>query len=163
MDMDKRSRSSNTSNSLTDLKKARTEPIILNYGIEIETVFELIDEYNTYMYYAAFYGKKPEQAINTLIIYFKILKYNIEPYIKLDDDLYDELDDDLDDKLHDEFINNLLKILTKNVIYIELNALIMIDMDTDDFFEIEIISNDDYTKIHQYFERFDITSQKNNC
>ena len=153
--MDKRSRSSNTSNSLTDLKKARTEPIILNYGIEIETVFELIDEYNTYMYYAAFYGKKPEQAINTLIIYFKILKYNIEPYIKfykLDEDLDYELDDDLDDKLHDEFIKNLLKILTKNVIYIELNEIIMIDMDTDDFFEIEIISNDYYTKIHQYFE-----------
>ena len=81
--MDKRIRSPNSSgsskkssSSSRKAKKAHTKPILLNYGIEIETVFELIDEYNTYMYFASFYEEKTVKAIKTLIIYFKPLSYN---------------------------------------------------------------------------------------
>ena len=136
--MDKRIRSPNSSgsskkssSSSRKAKKAHTKPILLNYGIEIETVFELIDEYNTYMYFASFYEEKTVKAIKTLIIYFKILKYNIIHYSELDDD---------------EFIINLKRILEENSIFIELDKIITFD-ETDEFSEIENYLEDELAKL----------------
>ena len=64
--------------------------------------------------------KKTAKAIKILIIYFKILKYNIIHYIKLDD----------------EFIINLKRILEENSIFIKLDEIITFD-ETDEFSEIE--------------------------
>jgi ribosome-associated toxin RatA of RatAB toxin-antitoxin module len=106
MEQQKRARSNSGSNSSGKQKKAHIEPIILNYGIEIEAVFELINEYNAYNQFIKFYLNNitNNDKINTTMRDFiKILKLCIE-----------NTDDDNDNQI---ILKNEIK---ENNIYIEL-------------------------------------------
>jgi hypothetical protein len=143
MELDKKihSRSYSRSHSSREKKKPHKELILLNYGIEIETVFELINEHNTYYYYSTFYKRNSRQALQTLIIFLKILKYNIK---------YNE-DEDNDE---DEYITNLIHILNNNEIYENLRKIIIIDItnDIDNFDDIQDCTEAEIEALFHYFD-----------
>ena len=117
-------------------KRSKIEPtIILNYGIEIEVVLELINKYNTYYYLIKSYESDASKTIETLIRFIIILRYNIEKY---KDTVY----------LID---NKELDILLSNKIYTDLQSLLN-DYIYDEI-NIDNINAELFEKIREYFEK----------
>jgi hypothetical protein len=111
MEEKKRVRSNSRSDNSGKHKKAAyiEEPIILNYGIEIEAVFELIHEYNAYNQFIKFYLNNinnNDKINSTMRNFIKILKIFI-----------DNTDND------DEQQTNFKQQIKMNKIYLELTKI----------------------------------------
>jgi hypothetical protein len=88
--MEKRDRSSSSKELLKHSGiRQKTEEIILNYGVEIEAVFELINVYTAYNQFINFYLNYKECSINknrinsTIKSFIKILKLCIDNHQKI--------------------------------------------------------------------------------
>ena len=81
---------------LTTLREHHTEEIILNYGIEIESVFELINEYIAYNQFINFYLNYINKRFDTnptIHSFIKILNTCISNYDRITD--IDNINDDI--------------------------------------------------------------------